>query len=182
MAILGIILALAFFALLFICMGKEKELIGLYKATETFGRVYAFIAVDCLLTGIGAPIAMIITMFSEGSGETPISALIGAILAGVAMLAIGILMYKHAYKKCPEFLKPRCYKDLTICGLGLIIRVSLFIMMFVIETWWEFTKPQKCILDDGTEVYVYNDGTVCDLHGRWGEVKNIDGQDKVVWK
>ena len=163
-------------------MRKEKELIGIYKATKTFGRFYAFLAVDLLVGGICAPIASIVIMLtSEENGAMSVPAMLGIVAIGVVLAALGVLMYKRAYKKCPDDLKSRCYKDLTIIGFGVIIRFSLFFMMFVIKTWWEFNKPREYILTDGTKVYVYNDGTVYSMSGRKGTLAEIDGQDKVVW-
>lgn len=180
MPVLAIILVVIFFAVLLICMQKEKELVGPYKATKTFGRVYACIAVDLLFGGICAPIASIILMLtSNEDGAMSVPAVLGVVAIGAAMAALGVLMYKRAYKKCPEGLKSRCYKDLTIIGWGALIRISLFFMVFVFKTWWHFNKPELCILEDGTKVYVYNDGTVWDVNfNRSGEL--VD--NKVVWK
>lgn len=183
MEILLIVLPVLFFILLFWCMKKEKELVGVYKATKTFGRIYAAIAVDLLFGGICAPIASIIIMLiSEENGIMSVPAVLGVIVAGAAVTALGVFMYKRAYKKCPEALKSRCYKDLTIIGFGAIIRVSLFVMMFVFKTWWEFSKPEVYTLSDGTEVYVYNDGTVYDSSfSRSGKFDRENGQEVVVW-
>ena len=182
MGIFAIILAIAFFVVLFICMNKEKELVGIYKATKTFGRFYAFLAVDLLFGGICAPIASIVLMLtSEENGAMSVPVVLGIVAAGVVLAALGVLMYKHAYKKCPDALKSRCYKDLTIIGFGVIIRFSLFFMMFIFKAWWEFNKPTEYVLADGTRVYAYNDGTVYDMHGRKGKLAEIDGRDNVVW-
>lgn len=175
----AIILLFVMLAALFVCMMKEKNIVGIYKANHVFGRGYALFAVDLIVGGIGAPISNIILGTASAQGISTA----GMVVMGLIMAAIGVFMYKKAYDKCPDSLKSSCCKDLTIVGLGVLLRVSLFFMMFIAKSWWEFNKVEEYRLDNGLEVYVDQSGTVYDFsQNRQGTLIQENGKQTVVWK
>ena len=54
----------------------------------------------------------------------------------------------------PRRLKHRFLKDMLLIFFGTIYRVGFFIFMFVIRTWWEFSKPREYIVN-GQTVYAF---------------------------
>ena len=158
-----------------ICMGIEKKITGYYKAANVFGRFYAFWAVNAMFGGI---LYLILNLISGAISELSFQMILPLIITE----ALGVVMYVRVYKKTPAFLKKRCLLDLTICGLGVNIRVALWFIWIFVRAQWEYMKPEVYILEDGTEVYVYKDGSVYQPgSGRHGQRVTSGSGNSVIW-
>lgn len=78
------------------------------------GRWYAFIMVDFLLAGAGSvvmlPISLVLMLMGKLDAIAEQMGGMGMVFAVFALCAliclpIGLLMYRHALKKCPDNLK-----------------------------------------------------------------------------
>lgn len=168
MEILLIILAIAAFVLMFMCMGREKKLAGFYSEINVCGRWYAFFTGDCLLAGggalVAAPIMAILNLV--GVIKNPDWDMVITLLTcGAVLLPIGILLFNRAKKKCPAELKGRFFWDIVIMMLGTSCRLGFFFVAFIYKAMWEASKPVYYEVD-GKIVHKYpGDDTVYDESG-----------------
>ena len=146
MALLAVLLIF-----MFICMAKEKAIIGFYKAEGLFGRAYAYFFSDFLLVGIALIIMSIIgvNMIMDGA----LGVIIG-ILLGLVMIGISVLMFIRVSKKCPGELKKRLFWDMLVAGLGFSTRIALIFIIIFNHAWLEANKPTAYEVD-GRIVYAY---------------------------
>lgn len=156
-AIIMLVVAIAFFVMVFACIRKEKNLVGFYSQLGVCGRWYAFITGDFLLVGVGAPVACIVVSVMKllGMMEDFLWVnLLSFLGAALVALPIGLLMLHRAQKKCPEALRGRLVKDMIIIMVGTSFRLGLFFMAFLIHAWWKANQPVAYEVD-GKVYYAY---------------------------
>ena len=173
------IFSVIFLVLGFICMAFEKRTTGFYKATNVFGRFYAFLAFNALFGGIMFLVVNLVRgNIDEIKGQNTAVTIGSLIITEI----LGVLMYVRVYKKSPDFLKKRCLVDLTVSGFGVTMRAALWIVWLLFRAQWEYYKPEVYRTSDGTEVYVYKDGSVYDaVSGRHGKRVSSGGGNSVIW-
>ena len=193
MAVVVLIVGVAVIGAAVLCAKKEKELSGFYKAINVCGRVWAFLTGNFLVTGVGSAIAvpiLVVLMISgkeeqvaalmgmEGSAGEPFMVMLTFVICAVICLALGLLMYKSALKKCPDQLKKGFLKDIMIIYFGLIFRLSFFFMIFIYGMmWWQSRKTEYTV--NGKKAYTYgNDDTLYDEYGN--VVGRKSGSDQAV--
>lgn len=167
MGILLIILGVLPLVAAYFSMKQEKKLSGFYKQTGVCGRWYAFFTADFLVGGalaVLAAVAVVVIGILDAAGATqlipaemgsPFGYGLGLAVCGGVMAALGILMYQRAAKKCPEKLRRRLLWDMIVMMVGVSFRIGLFFMMFLIATWWAFSKPEEYEMEDGRIVYIF---------------------------
>lgn len=163
---LAVVGAILYFVLMFLCMKREKKLSGFYSAIGVCGRWYGLIAGYCMLFVPACPIMLVMTLLQNegGAGQAWID---GLMIVGVsaAMAFLGYYMYRRAAKKCSEQMRKRLLWDMLVIALGATFRLSLFIMYFLLKTWWLLDKP-KVYSVDGRTVYAYPGSA--DLYDEYG--------------
>lgn len=132
-----------------ICMNREKSISGFYSQIGVCGRWHGFFALYLMLAGIVSVVFSFISLFSGKFAEVPVYFIVAGILGG-----IGYLLYKRAYNRCPDSLKKRLLRDLIVVMFGMLMRISLFFLMFVFGMWWEMNKPTAYEVN-GRRVYAY---------------------------
>lgn len=152
------------FALMVYGMRKEKSLSGFYKSINVCGRWYSWFTMDLILVGVGSLIALPVLIVlnvlgkldkvSAEMGGSFSSIIITFALAAVIFIPAGFLMFKHAYKKCPEELQKRLFRDMVVIFFGVTFRLDLFILMFIIKGWWGMNAPVEYTVD-GRTVYAF---------------------------
>ncbi len=171
------IVVLAMFVVMILCARKEKELVGFYKAIHVCGRWYNFIMANCLLTGalcaVMIPVSLVLLLmgkFDAIAEEMNGTGMAFALFASSAVinLPVGLLMYKHILKKCPDSLKKRFLKDVFVMYFGTTFRLSFFFLAFVgFLHWWTFRPIEYTVngrtcytLGDSDELYDENGNRV----------------------
>lgn len=151
MVYLSLALSVVLLVFMFICMRKEKDIIGFYKAEGLFGRAYAYFFCDFLLAGLALIIMSIIGVNKIVPG---VLGLILGILLGLVTIGISVLMFIRVYKKCPGELKKRLFLDMLVAGLGFSTRIGLFILVIFNHAWFELNKPTAYEVN-GRTVYAF---------------------------
>lgn len=123
-----IIIGVAALALLAVCALRESKLTGLYKANHAYGRITAYLALSC--TGIG--IVCVLSLFVP-----PLKTIGLPVPAGLAALAVGVLLYARAFMKCPQPLRAMCIPSMIMSGLGVALKICLFFLPAV----WAVAAP-----------------------------------------
>ena len=162
-----VVLVFAFLILCIIAAFKESKLTGIYKTLEIFGRAKAYLALDFTLCGLGLTGFSIVTLFGADWSAEGASLLILP-LVGIAIGAIGVLLYISALKKAPKALRKRVIIDMILVGLGVSMKMTLFFFSAV----WEIVKPEVYVDAQGNSYYVYIDGNVYDsANGCYGTLE-----------
>lgn len=173
MEIVMIIPVFLLFVLCIFCAFKESKTTGLYKAFGVYGRIKAYLALDFTLCGIMFVILSVAgALFSTDILSAGLSPYVG-VLVGIALFALGYLIYWRAYVKCPPPLKGKCISSMIITGLGITVKIALFFLVFV----WKLSEPQHYITSDGRDVYVYGGSAYDPATGKYG---SFDG-GTVYW-
>lgn len=181
------VLIITMFVGMYQCARKSKPLGGFYKAINVCGRWYNYFMVDFLAVGVFGVTAALVTLVMgimgklKGSSGEPVG--LGTLLPMVLMYAaggaviflLGCFMYKRVYAKCPDDLKSRFLKDMLVMGIGTAVRIGLFVLMFVIKTWWEFSKPTEYTVN-GQTVYAFPGSN--DLYDGWGTRVGVANEDR----
>lgn len=142
-----------------ICAFRESRIVGSYKYLGIFGRVKAYLAIDLTFGGIACAVAGIASLFRETKQ-------LYMIPVGLVCALIGLLIIAGVTRKCPPFLKSRCFWDMVVVTLG----VSLKIAVFFIGAVWAWQAPKAVDVEGGGQVYLFHDGTAYDPEtGNYGE-------------
>jgi len=174
MILLGVI-GIVLLILMIPCMRKEKTLVGFYKTIKVCGRWYTFFMADFLLVGAGCAIMLPVSLVLMFMGKLDALAtafggtgMVFAIFAVTAVicLPIGIFMYRHAIKKCPENLRKGFLKDVIIMFFGTNLRIGFFFFTFLsFMHWWSYCRPTAYEVN-GKTCYTY--GNSDDLYDEYG--------------
>ena len=160
-----------FLVLCIISFFREPKVTGYYKVIGVYGRIYAYWAVGCIVTPLIAIPLVIDGTIKENTVLT--------IMMSVVFFAVGVLLYIRVYHKTPDFMKKRCLLDLTVSGLGTVLRVSLFIFRLFFRTWWVVAGPRTYTIEStGESVYVYPNGKV--YNPQTGKFGTADSDFKTV--
>ena len=162
-----VILISIFFAIIaFLSLRKDRQLVGFYKSIGSYGRIYSYLLLVCLVAVVVFPIVI----FSGMVGKEYKGAMIFGIIAG---LAFGALLIFLLFRKFKEIPKGRVLWDYFIIALGTTMRVSLFIMRIFFKLWYTSIKPTAYTVD-GKTVYIYpGSNIVYDSNGyRVGEANS----------
>ncbi len=162
-----IVLPICMLIAMWVCAKKEPDISGFYKQIKVCGRLSSYLLLDFLVVGIIGMCVALVWLIQNIMGTAEVGALysILLILLSTALMALGLFIYARALKKCPEDLKPRLFRDMLWIGMGFSIRVSFFILMFIIKTWWELHKPVAYMVN-GRTVYAYPGSN--DLYDEFG--------------
>ncbi len=143
-----IIFLIAIFGILaLLSLRKDRKLVGFYKSIGSYGRIYSYLLLVCLVAVVIFPVVI----FSGMVGKEDKGAMIFGIIAG---LALGALLIFLLFRKCKEVPKGRVLLDYLIISLGTTMRVSLFIMRIFFKLWYTSIKPTAYTVD-GKTVYIY---------------------------
>ena len=86
-------------------------------------------------------------------------------LGALIYLPIGLLMYRHAFKKCPDGLKKGFLKDILIMFFGTNCRIAFFFLAFIGFLQWWTVRPIAYTVN-GKTCYTYgNSDELYDEHG-----------------
>lgn len=151
METLGLIAGGIFLILCIICAFKESKIVGTYKYFKVFGRLKAYLAIDLAFGGVACFVMGIGSLFAETKQLMYIP-------VGLACAAIGVLLIRSTYQKCPKFLKHRCILDMVIVTLGISLKIAVFFIVAV----WTWQAPKAVELTDGRQIYICHDGTAYD--------------------
>ena len=152
------VLLLLFLILCVVCAFQESKVTGLYRTYGVYGRVSAYLAFDLTAVGAVVLIAAFVPQLREMVNED-----FGAVtcaVAGLICLAVGLLLYVRALKKCPGFLKSKCIISMIVTALGITMKLCVFFLFAV----WKVTAPKTMVGADGREVFVIS-GEVYDILG-----------------
>lgn len=149
-----ILIPVALLAIMYWSAKRAKPLGGFYKAINVCGRWYNYFMVDFLFAGVVGMVSVPVLLVT--GTRIPMVLLVLDAVCSAAIFVLGYFMYKRVYAKCPDELKSRFLQDMLVMGIGTATRVSLFILMFMIKTWWELTKPTEYIVN-GQIVYAFPD-------------------------
>lgn len=127
-----VLLAVAFLAACAVCAFKESRITGTYKAAGVYGRIKAYLALDLTAAGVIATLGGIAGLFTKEGRAQGVGSLLGYIVLGAVLLALGVLIYMRAYAKCPPALKKKCISSMILSGLGVSIKVAVF---FIPAVW-----------------------------------------------
>lgn len=160
MCIVGI--AFAIFGIF--CLTKDRKLVGFYKSIGSFGRVYSYLLLCCLIGVILSVVYMI------GGSTKERGAMV---VCGIIALAGSVLMFFLLFRKCGDITKGRVLFDYLVISVGTTMRISLFIMRLFVKTWYVMYGPTEYTVD-GQTVYLYPGSNVMyDCHGhRVGEANS----------
>lgn len=159
LCILGVILFV-------VCAIKESSVTGLHKALGVYGRFRAYLFVSLLYCGVGMILLFPFALMSTGSFSVNV---LEQLLGGIICLITAIVLYRTALKKCPEQLKGSLFKNMVISGMGVAMKVAIFIIPFV----WKLSTPQfRTVFDaNGNRLMIDQTGTVYNFGGsRVGEM------------
>ncbi len=162
MEVILVILAIAYFVLMFYSMRKDKSIAGFYSSIGVCGRWRAFFTMYLLSMGVASVIAIPVNLALKMASVTECIAF--AVVAAVSF-ALGLLMYRKIYEKCPASLKKRLLWDMFIIFFGVVSRIALFFLMFIFAMWWAMNRPTAYEVD-GKTVYAYpGSDTLYDEYG-----------------
>lgn len=168
-----VIIAMILLILGIVCAFKESKITGLYKSFGVYGRLKAYLALDFTLCGIMLVVSSVVgSLFSTDIVSTGMSPYLGVLL-GIALFALGYLIYWRTYSKCPPELRSKCIRSMIITGVGISVKISFFFLLFI----WKLYEPQRYVTSDGSEVYVYGGTAYNPVTGKYG---SFDG-DTVYW-
>lgn len=172
--VLVIIVILAFFGSMVLCVRKEKERVGFYKAIHVCGRWYNFFMVNFLLSGVLCvvmlPISLVLLLMDKfdaiakqmnGTGIAFATFALGAVIS----LAVGVLMYKHVIKKCPDSLKKRFLRDAFVMYFGTTFRMAFFFLAFIGTLYWWSYRPIEYTVNGKTCYSLGNSDELYDENG-----------------
>ncbi len=129
---LFLILSLVFLVACIVCAAKESRLTGTYKAAGVYGRIKAYLALDFTFAGAAMFIMGFASLFSAEGRAQGIGSLLGFMVFGLVLAALGVFLYAAAYHKCPRRLKKKCIPSMIMSGLGITIKIVLF---FIPAVW-----------------------------------------------
>lgn len=116
-----------------ICAFKESSVTATFKANKVYGRLSAYLALDFTIVGILALVSVFVPALGEYTGMNGLS----GIGMGAVLLALGILIYVHAYIKCPDHLKKKCIPSMIVTAMGVTMKICVFFLPFV----WKMSLP-----------------------------------------
>ncbi len=194
MAILGIILALGFFVLLFVSWKNGAKYSGFYHEIGVCGRWYATLSMNALLGGvIFAVVAVVMAVMSmTGMLDTlpedmslgqasPIGSALVMLLTAAIAVAIGLLMYLRVYKKCPEDLKSKFFWHMVMMMLDGNIRLAFFFLVFFGVAMYELHRPRAYEVDGKIVYAIPGEGKLYDTQGNHVGYVN-DERTKAIMK
>ncbi len=133
LTIIGIGALLAFLITAFICAVRVEKIATPYIQQGVFGKMSAYIAFDLTAVGVVATIGGIALLFAGKEIENYVLYALLTMALGIFLLFIGIIIYRHALKKCPEGLKDRCIRSMMATGLGVAVKPALLFVKFSME-------------------------------------------------
>jgi hypothetical protein len=189
-SIILIVVIILLFALMVYGIRKEKSLSGFYKSINVCGRWYSWFTMDFILAGVGSLIALPVLIvlnvlgkldkLSAEMGGSFSSIIITFVLAAAIFIPVGFLMFRHAYKKCPEELQKRLFIDMLAIFFGATLRLSLIFLMFIIKGWWVINAPVKYTVN-GHTVYAFpGSDDLYDEDGKHVGKINPGGKDATI--
>lgn len=141
MTIFGI--AFAIFGIF--CLTKDKKLAGFYKSIGSFGRVYAYLLLACVL---GVVLSVVLLIVGSADERYVL------VITGIAALAGSVLLPFLLFRRCKGIPKGRLLLDYLIISVGTTLRVYLFFVRIFVKTWYVLCGPTTYVVD-GKTVYLY---------------------------
>lgn len=163
MTFLIIIGLIALLVISIMCSKKQMALRGFYQRLGLVSNLQLFFT-GCFILGGVLGVILLLLSLAAGIFKNPIE-IIPSIVVFIISLVAGVLMYINAKKKLPE-LQKYLLRDCIIIFLGFYFRISFFILVIFINTWFTVNAPEEFMLNDGRIVYKYPmSNEAYDCHG-----------------
>lgn len=187
--VVGGSLLVAFVIFSIVCAFKETSVSALYIQNGVYSRFSAQMAVSFAFFGVILTIAAVIMGIMDFSAGGPILLYIGF---GLVCLAVGVLLFFNALRKCPDELKKGCITSMIITALGSSLKRMFKITTKTAEVAGSFASAggfanvytmggdtYNLERTDGNRAYLYNgfSGTLVEVwsHGSDGIVTDGAG-------